>query len=172
MSVELQPAHRVPAEQLHAAFLQAFADYLIGPFDLPFDRFVNPERARFSKMADIDLDLPWDQRDQVIEWVYERYGHDRVAMIGAANTYRARGAVAELGKVFGLAPSEVHQATRVLSYMTASNLPRSIADSTAGVQAIETDSPARVAVSPVSRDGLDASSISVATVVLLTSATS
>ncbi len=98
-------------------------------FDLPFDRFVNPERARFSKMADIDLDLPWDQRDQVIEWVYERYGHDRVAMIGAANTYRARGAVAELGKVFGLAPSEVHQATRLLSYMTASNLPRSIARS-------------------------------------------
>lgn len=39
MSVELEPAHRLPAEQLHAAFVQAFADYLIGPFDLPFDRW-------------------------------------------------------------------------------------------------------------------------------------
>jgi DNA-directed DNA polymerase III PolC len=98
-------------------------------FDLPFDRFVNPERARFSKMADIDLDLPWDRRDEVIDWVYERYGSDRVAMIGAANTYRARGAVAELGKVYGLAPSEVHQATRLLGWMTARNLPESIARS-------------------------------------------
>ena len=73
-------------------------------FDLPFDRFINPERAKFSKMADIDLDLPWDRRDQVINWVYDRWGHDRVAMIGSANTFHARAAVAELGKVYGLPP--------------------------------------------------------------------
>jgi DNA-directed DNA polymerase III PolC len=96
-------------------------------FDLPFDRFINPERAKFSKMADIDLDLPWDRRDQVIRWVYDRYGHDRVAMIGSANTYRARGAVAELGKTYGLAPSEIHTATKLLSSRSAINLPRTIA---------------------------------------------
>lgn len=81
-------------------------------FNLPFDRFINPERAKFSKMADIDLDLPWDQRDQVIAWVYDRWGHDRVAMIGAPNTFQARAAVADLGRVFGLPPHEIHEVTR------------------------------------------------------------
>ncbi|NOX59865.1 MAG: DNA polymerase III subunit alpha, partial [Planctomycetes bacterium] len=96
-------------------------------FDLPFDRFVNPERAKFSKMADIDLDLPWDRRDEVIGWVYDRWGHDRVAMIGSANTYRARAAVAELGKVFGLPAHEIHQTTKRIPHMTSRNLSRAIA---------------------------------------------
>ncbi|HOW70936.1 MAG TPA: DNA polymerase III subunit alpha [Phycisphaerae bacterium] len=85
-------------------------------FDLPFDRFLNPERAKFSKMADIDLDLPWDRREEVMRWVYERWGHDQVAMIGSANTYRARAAVAELGKVYGLPPHEIHKFTRRLPW--------------------------------------------------------
>lgn len=85
-------------------------------FDLPFDRFLNPERAKFSKMADIDLDLPWDRREEVMRWVYDRWGHDRVAMIGAPNTYRARAAVAELGKVYGLPPHEAHRFTKRLPF--------------------------------------------------------
>ena len=95
-------------------------------FDLPFDRFVNPERAKFSKMADIDLDLPWDKRDQVIRWVYDRWGHDRVAMIGAANTFHGRAAVAELGKVFGLPAHEVHQVTKQMPRVRATDLSRAI----------------------------------------------
>ena len=85
-------------------------------FDLPFDRFINPERAKFSKMADIDLDLPWDRREEVMRWVYERWGNDRVAMIGSANTYRARAAVAELGKIYGLPPHEIHKFTKRLPW--------------------------------------------------------
>lgn len=98
-------------------------------FDLPFDRFLNPERAKFSKMADIDLDLPWDRRDQVVRWVYERWGRDRVAMIGTANTFHARAAVADLARVYGIPPHEVHQATKRMGHMTARNLPRAIAAS-------------------------------------------
>lgn len=98
-------------------------------FDLPFDRFLNTERAKFSKMADIDLDLPWDRRDQVIRWVYERWGSDRVAMIGASNTFHARAAVVDLGKVYGLPPHELHQATRLMGYMTSCNLSQAIAGS-------------------------------------------
>ncbi|MFQ5430337.1 MAG: DNA polymerase III subunit alpha, partial [Phycisphaerae bacterium] len=98
-------------------------------FDLPFDRFINPERAKFSKMADIDLDLPWDRRDEVIRWVYDRWGHDRVAMIGAANTFHARAAVAELGKVFGLPEHEVRRLTRLLPHVTSRDLPAAIARS-------------------------------------------
>ncbi|MFH0981250.1 MAG: DNA polymerase III subunit alpha [Planctomycetota bacterium] len=96
-------------------------------FDLPFDRFINPERAKFSKMADIDLDLPWDRRDQVIRWVYDRWGHDRVAMIGAPHTFRARAAVGELGKVFGLPAHEVHRVTKLLPRTTAGQLGEALA---------------------------------------------
>src|SRR5207244_2765318 len=96
-------------------------------FDLPFDRFLNPERAKFSKMADIDLDLPWDRREQVMRWVYERWGQDRVAMIGSANTFHARAAVADLGRVYGLPPHEVHRATKLLHHMTSNNLRKAIA---------------------------------------------
>ncbi len=98
-------------------------------FDLPFDRFINPERAKFSKMADIDLDLPWDERDQVIRWVYERWGHDRVAMIGSPNTFHARAAVAELGKVYGLPPHEVYRTTKLLPRVSARSLSGAIAKS-------------------------------------------
>ncbi len=95
-------------------------------FDLPFDRFINPERAKFSKMADIDLDLPWDKREEIIRWVYDRWGHERVAMIGSANTFHARAAVAELGKVFGLPAHEIHQTTKLLPHMTSQNLQKAI----------------------------------------------
>jgi len=98
-------------------------------FNLPFDRFINPERAKFSKMADIDLDLPWDQRDQVINWVYQRWGNDRVAMIGSPNTFQARAAVADLGRVFGLPPQEVHEITRRMYQRHTQNLIGSLATS-------------------------------------------
>jgi DNA polymerase III alpha subunit len=79
-------------------------------------------------MADIDLDLPWDRREQVMRWVYDRWGHDRVAMVGAPNTFRGRAAVAELGKVYGLPPSEIHRITRRLpAYARAGQLERAIA---------------------------------------------
>jgi len=98
-------------------------------FNLPFDRFINPERARFSKMADIDLDLPWDRRDQIIRWVYDRWGHDRVAMIGSANTFHARAAVAQLGKVFGLPAHELHRTTKMLPRVKTWNIRKAVADS-------------------------------------------
>jgi len=114
-------------------------------FDLPFDRFINPERAKFSKMADIDLDLPWDQRDQVIRWVYDRWGHDRVAMIGAPNTFHARAAVAELGKVYGLPPHEVHRVTKHLPRMASWNLAEAIEQSPEAKGLIETASSSSTA---------------------------
>ncbi len=98
-------------------------------FDLPFDRFINPERAEFSKMADIDLDLPWDRRGEVIDWVYRRWGNDRVAMIGSANTFHARAAVAELGKVFGLPSHQVHRTTKLIPRTRAYNVHEAVARS-------------------------------------------
>ena len=56
--------------------------------NLIFERFLNPDR---EEPPDIDVDLCWKRRDEVIEYVYERYGKERVAMISTFNTYRMRG---------------------------------------------------------------------------------
>jgi error-prone DNA polymerase len=63
-------------------------------------------------LPDIDLDFPRDVRERLIPRVHERYGHDRSALVAAFPTFRARGAIRELGKVLGLAPGEIERAAR------------------------------------------------------------
>lgn len=74
-------------------------------FGLCFERFLNRERMPFQKLADIDLDLPWDKRDEVVQYVFDRYGAEHVAMIGAVSTLQGRAAVADIAKVYGV-PAE------------------------------------------------------------------
>jgi error-prone DNA polymerase len=67
--------------------------------DLLFERFLSEERGEWP---DIDLDLPsGDQREQVIQYLYERYGKRGAAMTANVCTYRGRSAARELGKVLG-----------------------------------------------------------------------
>ena len=80
--------------------------------DLYFERFLNPERG---SPPDIDLDFSWKRRDEVIEYVYGRFGSDRVAMIATVNRLGARGAIREVGKAMGVDP-------KLLSHFTE-NLP-------------------------------------------------
>jgi error-prone DNA polymerase len=63
-------------------------------------------------LPDIDLDFPRDIRERLIPRVHERYGRDRAALVAAFPTYRARGAIRELGKVLGLPPGEIERAAR------------------------------------------------------------
>ncbi len=76
---------------------------------LHFERFLNPER---SSPPDIDLDFSWKDRDRILKYVYEKYGEDRVAMIGTHVTFAARSAVREIGKAYGLSESELGRFTR------------------------------------------------------------
>ena len=73
-------------------------------FDLYFERFLN--RAR-KDPPDIDMDIGWKGRDEVLEFVYETYGRDRVAMISTINTFQGRSSFREVAKSVGLSPSEV-----------------------------------------------------------------
>jgi len=67
--------------------------------DLLFERFLSEERGEWP---DIDLDLPsGDEREKVIQYVYERYGKRGAAMTANVNTYRGRSAAREMGKVLG-----------------------------------------------------------------------
>lgn len=83
-------------------------------FGLCFERFLNRERMQFSKLADIDLDLPWDRRDEVIEHVFEKYGRDHAALIGAVHTFQGRSAVAEIARVYGIPEREARRFTEHL----------------------------------------------------------
>jgi len=63
-------------------------------------------------LPDIDLDFPRDIRERLIPRVHERYGRDRAALVAAFPTFRARGAIRELGKVLGLPAGEIERAAR------------------------------------------------------------
>ncbi len=67
-------------------------------------------------LPDIDLDFPRDIREVLIPRVHERYGRERSALVAAFPTFRARGAIRELGKVLGLPPAEIEHAARAAEH--------------------------------------------------------
>ena len=71
--------------------------------NLPFERFLNPQRP---SPPDIDLDFADDRRDEVIAYVTEKYGKDKVAQIITFGTMEARQAVRDVGRVMGLPYAE------------------------------------------------------------------
>ncbi|MCP4582664.1 MAG: DNA polymerase III subunit alpha [candidate division Zixibacteria bacterium] len=89
--------------------------------DLYFARFLNEAR---TDPPDIDLDLCWRRRDEVLEFVYERYGRDRVAMICTLNTFAARGGFREIAKTFGLSGDEISDFTKRLPWGHLGDLKR------------------------------------------------
>jgi error-prone DNA polymerase len=72
-------------------------------------RFLNEE---ISTLPDIDLDFPRDVREVLIPRVHDRFGRDRAALVAAFPTFRARGAIRELGKALGLPPGEIERVAR------------------------------------------------------------
>ena len=81
--------------------------------DLYFERFLN--RGRVDP-PDIDVDFCWDERDGVIDWVVRAFGERRVAMIANHVTFRARAAVREVAKVYGLPDGEIKRVTDRLAH--------------------------------------------------------
>jgi len=87
---------------------------------LTFERFLHPGR---TDLPDIDIDLCWIGRDRVLEWVYERYGHDRVAMISTHSTLRPRSAFREVARTFGVPPDEIDRISRRIPHRDETPLP-------------------------------------------------
>ncbi|MGI6453173.1 MAG: DNA polymerase III subunit alpha [Syntrophomonadaceae bacterium] len=86
---------------------------------LLFERFISPERA---ELPDIDIDFEARRRSQVIEYVYSRYGHDRVARVATYNTFKARSALRDLGKALGFAPEELDTIAKKLPHIYADSI--------------------------------------------------
>lgn len=68
-----------------------------------FERFVSRER---DEPPDIDVDFEHGRREEVIQYIYEKYGRDRAALAATVIGYRARSALRDLGRVLGLAPDQ------------------------------------------------------------------
>jgi DNA-directed DNA polymerase III PolC len=78
----------------------------VDPIDLNlyFERFINPKR---SSPPDFDIDYSWKERDEVIDYIFKRYGYGHTALLGTMSTFRGKSIVRELGKVHGLPKEEI-----------------------------------------------------------------
>ena len=78
----------------------------VDPIDLNlyFERFINPKR---SSPPDFDIDYSWKDRDEVIDYIFKRYGYNHTALLGTISTFRGKSIVRELGKVHGLPKEEI-----------------------------------------------------------------
>jgi len=78
---------------------------------LIFERFLNPERI---SMPDIDIDFCGEGRDEVINYVSNKYGKDKVAQIGTFGTMSSKAVVKDVGRVLGLSFSDVNKLTNMI----------------------------------------------------------
>ncbi len=73
-------------------------------YDLLFERFLNPERAQ---MPDIDIDIPDNRREDILQYLHQKYGHERVAQIITFSTLAMKAAIRDVARVFGLTPAQI-----------------------------------------------------------------
>jgi len=92
---------------------------------LYFERFLNEQRG---DCPDIDIDICGARRDELLDYVYEHWGAERVAMIASFITMHARLAVREVGKVFGVPPGEVDRFTKRLPHRPVRDILQAIRD--------------------------------------------
>lgn len=72
--------------------------------DLYFERFINPKR---TSPPDFDIDYSWKERDEVIDYIFKRYGREHTALMGTISTFRDKSPIREIGKAFGLPKAEI-----------------------------------------------------------------
>ncbi|MGE5701962.1 MAG: DNA polymerase III subunit alpha, partial [Clostridia bacterium] len=93
-------------------------------FQLLFERFLNPERVT---MPDIDIDFSIERRDEVIQYVADKYGRDRVAQIITFGTLAARAAVRDVGRSLGLSLGLVDRVAKMIPQSPGMTLEKAMA---------------------------------------------
>ncbi|EAK4313394.1 DNA polymerase III subunit alpha [Campylobacter upsaliensis] len=76
------------------------------PYNLLFERFLNPERV---SMPDIDVDFCRDRRDEVIDYVIDKYGSDKVAQVSTFNKLLAKGVIRDVARVLDISLQDVDE---------------------------------------------------------------
>jgi len=80
---------------------------------LLFERFISRER---DEPPDIDVDFEHERREEVIQYLYRKYGRQRAALAATVITYRARGAVRDVGKALGFSPDQVDHLAKSIQW--------------------------------------------------------
>lgn len=94
-------------------------------YDLYFERFLNRER---KSPPDIDIDFSWKERDQIVKYVFDKYGYERVAMISTTVTFRGRSAFRETAKVFGISNEEISKYSKFIPWMASAKNLKNLAE--------------------------------------------
>ncbi len=91
--------------------------------NLFFERFLNPGR---KDPPDIDIDFPWDERDDILKWVFAQYGERQAAMVANQNSLGFRAAIRETAKVYGMPSGEIRRmSSHILRQKDVLNFPAS-----------------------------------------------
>ena len=85
-------------------------------YNLYFERFLSLERSDYP---DIDIDFPWNRRDEMLDYVFDKYGHDHVALISTHVHFRSRSLIREVGKALGVPAPEIDAFTKTLPHFSA-----------------------------------------------------
>ncbi|QJD29658.1 error-prone DNA polymerase [Methylococcus geothermalis] len=94
--------------------------------DLLFERFISKER---NEPPDIDVDFEHERREEVIQYIYRKYGRHRAALAASLITYRTRSAVRDVARALGFSPSRIDALARVLDrHGVAATLPERLAE--------------------------------------------
>ena len=88
-------------------------------YNLLFERFMHPLR---HEPPDIDLDIDRRRRNEVRDYIYQKYGAENVACVGTINTYLARGAIRDVGKALQIPQAIVEEACNGIHWLSASKL--------------------------------------------------
>ncbi|WP_293880665.1 DNA polymerase III subunit alpha [Sphingobacterium sp. UBA1498] len=86
--------------------------------NLPFERFLNPKR---KSPPDFDIDFSWNERDEIYDFIFNRYQTGHTALMGAMSTFRSRSILRELGKVYGLPKAEIDRLVHEPEHMLNKN---------------------------------------------------
>lgn len=135
--------HGIPVGPGRGSAAGSLVSYVLGitninPLDygLLFERFLNPERV---SMPDIDVDFCFEKRDQVINYIIEKYGSDRVAQIITFGTMAARAAIRDVGRVLDFPYSEVDRIAKMVPTELGISIDRALQVSSDLIQEYEND---------------------------------
>ncbi|MBN2184035.1 MAG: DNA polymerase III subunit alpha [Candidatus Krumholzibacteriota bacterium] len=113
-----------------------------------FERFLNPAR---EQLPDFDIDFGTDDRERILEYIFRRYGRERVAMIGTYSTLRARSALRESAKALGIPEGEItHLIKNIPFYASIEKFDRLSSLSPAGARLDPEKEPLRTLL-PIAR---------------------
>lgn len=136
-------ANRVPVGPGRGSAAGSLVSYVLGittidplDYDLLFERFLNPERV---SMPDIDIDFCFEKRDQVIGYIIDKYGVDKVAQIITFGTMAARAAIRDVGRALNIPYAEVDKIAKMIPTELGVTIDRALQMSSDLIKAYQSD---------------------------------